>query len=160
MLSELPGHITLAYEVPNGIAHRMQQWMIEYFKGCAYGADFGNAGILRTEPPAPVFISDIHMSTLQTRAPYRWVVMREREHDPLWANWVENPLVPSHHQAALAHSWMLDSHHKCSLYKVLQYYCEVRLSQLFGQTEWIDYKPEFRKHVHHSLHVEASETIE
>ena len=78
-LSELPRHITLAYDVPNGIAERMQRWLREYFKEvCARGGECGSVGIIRTEPTAPVFISDINMSTLQTRAPYDWAVMRER----------------------------------------------------------------------------------
>ena len=85
-LSELPGHMTLAYDVPNGIAHQMQLLIREYFKEvCVRGGKFGKYGILHTEPLVPVFVSDIDMSTLQTRAPYDWAIMRERQYDPLCA---------------------------------------------------------------------------
>ena len=41
-LPELPGHMTLAYDVPNGIAHQMQLWIREYFKEvCVRGGKFG-----------------------------------------------------------------------------------------------------------------------
>ena len=41
-LSELPGHMTLAYDVPNGIAHQMQLWIRESVKEvCVRGGNFG-----------------------------------------------------------------------------------------------------------------------
>ena len=64
VLSELPGHIALAYDVPNGIVFQMSQRITDYSKeSCVRGADFGNADVFRYEPHAPVFVSDIHMST-------------------------------------------------------------------------------------------------
>ena len=38
VLSELPGHVTLAYDVPDGIALRMSEWIVSYFKAyCVRG---------------------------------------------------------------------------------------------------------------------------
>ena len=88
VLSELPGHIPLAYEVPQrhcstnvGVDHRLPSRVLRP------GADFGNAGILRSGPPAIVLVSDIIMSTLSSRPPYDWTVMRDRAYDPLLAYW-------------------------------------------------------------------------